>query len=77
MIARAGRHVEEPAGGAVGERLRTGAGRLRLRDEPLDAGERGVVTDRLHPHADGGVGGDGSGDNAVPDALRHRAATRP
>ena len=61
----AGRHVEEQSGGAVGERLRTRARRLRLGDEPLDAGERGVVADGLHAHADRGVGRDGPGDDAV------------
>ena len=64
--------VEEQCGGAVGQRLRTRARRLRLGDEPLDAGERGVVADGLDPHADRGVGRDRAGDDPVADLLRHR-----
>ena len=71
-IAGAGGHVEQQRRGAVGQRLRARARRLRFGDEPLDAGERGVVADRLDAHADGGVGRDRPGDDAVADVLRHR-----
>ena len=68
----AGRHVEQPTGGAVGECLRARARRLRFGDEPLDAGQRGVVADRLDAHPDRGVGRDRPGDDAVAHVLRDR-----
>ena len=68
-----GRDVEQERGGAVRERLRAGAGRLRFRDEPLDAGQRGVVTDRGDLDSDRGVGGDGAGHDPIACPLGDRA----
>ena len=64
------RDVEEERGGAVGDRLRAGARRLCLGDEPLDPGQRRVLADRSHAHAEGGIRRDGSRGDAV--ALAHR-----
>ena len=44
--AGAEREPEQPSGRAVGDALRTRGRVLRLGDEPLDAGERGVVAHR-------------------------------
>jgi hypothetical protein len=51
--ARAGREVEQQGGRPVGEGLGAGLGGLRLRDQPLDAGEGGVLADGVDLHAYG------------------------
>ena len=61
----AGCDVEEQRGEPVGERLRRGSAGLRLGDESLNAGERGVIADRFDSNADRGIGGNGPRDDAV------------
>ena len=70
------REPEQPAGGTVGEALCAGGGVLRLGDQSLDAGERGVVADRGDLHPQPGVGRDGPGDDRVAGAAADRAGTR-
>ena len=70
--AGAERRIEEHGGGAVGEGLGPRPRRLRIGDQSPDARERGVVTDRLDPHAHRGIGGDRAGDDAVTDATQDR-----
>ena len=65
------RHIEEHSRCPVGQNLGPGAGLLCLGHEPLDPGEGGVLPDRLHLDADRRVGGNGSGDHVVADALGH------
>ena len=65
------RNVDENCREAVGERLGAGAGGLGLLDQALDAGQRGVGADRLHPDADRGAGDDGAGDDLVARSLRN------
>ena len=64
-----GGDVEQPSGEPVGEYLGAAVGRLGVGDEPLDAGEGGVVADGGDPHPDRGVGRDGAGDDAIAGAL--------
>ena len=45
---------------------------MRLLDESLDPGERSVVADGFHPHADRRVSGDGSRHHSITDALGDR-----
>ena len=63
MSPATGGEVEQERRGPVGQRLRPGRGRLRLGDQPLDPGQRGVVPDGGDPDPQGVVGGDGSGDH--------------
>ena len=74
--ADAEREPEQPARRAVGQPLGARRRVLRLGDQPLDAGERGVVTDRGDLDPQPGVGRDGAGDDAVARARGARAATR-
>lgn len=65
--------VEKPGREAVGERLGPGLRRLRLLDQPLDAGQGGVGPHGVDPHPEGGVGRDGARDHPVSRAFRRRA----
>ena len=76
MHGGAEREPEQPAGGPVGEPLRPRRRGLRLGDQPLDAGQRGVVADGGDPHPQRGVGGDGAGDDVVAGARGGPAGTR-
>ena len=72
--AARGRQVEERGGGAVGERLGARARALRLGDETLNAGQRGVLADPVDADAQRRVGRDRAGDHAIaltpPDRPR-------
>ena len=72
-----GGDVEEECGGPVGEGLGAGARLLRLRDEPLDTGERRLLADGRHADADRRVGRDGAGGDVVALGPGPRASTRP
>ena len=62
------REPEQPPRCAVGEPLCARGGVLRLGDETLDAGERGVVAGRGDFDAESRVGRDGSGGDGVTRA---------
>ena len=68
----AGGDVEEQRGGPVGEHLRPRPRLLGLGHQPLDAGQRGVLADRVDPHPDRRVGRHRAGDDPVADVLGDR-----
>ena len=61
--------VEQQRGEAVGERLGPAAAGLGLGHQALDAGQRGVVADRVDPHPDRRVGRHRAGDHPVAAGL--------
>ena len=67
-----GGDVEQPGGEAVGQHLGPTAGLLCLRHQSLDAGERGVVAERVDAYPKGCVGGDGAGHHPITGRPRHR-----
>ena len=60
---------EQQRGGPVGDPLGPGRGRLRVGDQLLDAGQRGVVAGGGDPDPQAGIGGDGAGHDMVADAA--------
>ena len=70
--ARDDRDDRQQERGAVGQRLRTGAGRLRLFNQPHDVGERGPLAGARHRHAKGAGAVDGAGDDLRALDLCHR-----
>ena len=66
------RDVEQQRGEPVGQRLGPAAARLRVGDQPLDAGQRGVVADGVDADPDRRVGRHRAGDDPVAGALGDR-----
>ena len=64
--------VEQPRREAVREHLGPATGLLGLGDEALDAGQGGVVADRLDPDPDRRVSGDSAGHHPVADRVGNR-----
>ncbi len=62
--------------GPIGDALRARGGVLRLGDQPLDAGEGGLIARRGHFDAQTRVGGDGAGGDRVADRRARRGGTR-
>ena len=62
--------VEQQRGEAVGERLGPAVAGLGVGDQPLDAGQGGVVADGVDAHPDRRVGRHGAGDDAVTERRR-------
>ncbi len=71
--ARPDRDVGEPHRGPVGDRLGPGLGRLRLGDQPHDAGERRLLAGLRDPHSEGTTLVDRARDDAVPGSLVDRS----
>ena len=68
--------VEQEGGGPVGQRLRAGRRRLRLRDQAHDPGQGRLVAGRGDLDPERAAGGDGAGDDLRRRAAWRRRATR-